>query len=81
MRLYVLQPHAFRCSDRRERFDLGYDDVFDLQRRELEVAAAESLAIGERRMRAYRDAVLAREEHRLAHHGRAPGVYSAGDVG
>ena len=81
MRLDVLEPDAFAFGDAGQRADLVDDQVLDLLRAQLHLAAAEAQQVGVAGMGADRDPVGARQPHGAPHRPRVAGVPAAGDVG
>ena len=55
--LTCCKPHALCGRDRRQRTNLVHDEILDVARRHIELAAAETLEIRKSRMRAYGNAV------------------------
>ena len=81
MRLDVVEGRAGRLQEALERADLVDQEVAQLLALHLHLAAAEALAVGERRVRADLHAVRQREADGRVHDRRVRRMKAAGDIG
>ena len=74
MSFHVLQANTGFSGDLSQRFDLTKHEICNPIGRQLQIAAAEVLAIVEAWVSADRDAVIACQPDRLSHHRGITGV-------
>jgi len=80
VRLHPLELDASRLGDRAKCLELVDERRDELGLADVDAPPAESLAVGERRVRAEADAVAPRLRHGLAHRGVVAGVSAARHV-